>query len=79
MAAQEPLLSRKYYALKVEAVNTDIEVTKKKLVSNILDAICYWNYRRFKISSKCSRNVISFIAFIAMINYTLEKLDFGQV
>ena len=74
MAAPGAIIISKILCPQTEAVNTDIEVTKEKIGSNILDAIATGTTEGLKLAANVAAMLLVFIAFIAMINYTFGKI-----
>ena len=56
---------------QTESIVTDVEVSKEKIGSNILDAISTGTTEGLKLAANVAAMLLVFIAFIAMINYTL--------
>ncbi len=74
MAAPGAIIISKILCPQTEAVNTDVEVTKEKIGSNILDAIATGTTEGLKLAANVAAMLLVFIAFIAMINYTFGKI-----
>lgn len=74
MAAPGAIIISKILCPQTESVNTDIEVTKEKIGSNILDAIATGTTEGLKLAANVAAMLLVFIAFIAMINYTFGKI-----
>ncbi|WP_291109453.1 NupC/NupG family nucleoside CNT transporter [Flavobacterium sp. UBA6195] len=74
MAAPGAIIISKILCPQTEVVNTDIEVTKEKIGSNILDAIATGTTEGLKLAANVAAMLLVFIAFIAMINYTFGKI-----
>lgn len=74
MAAPGAIIISKLLCPQTESVNTDVEVTKEKIGSNILDAIATGTTEGLKLAANVAAMLLVFIAFIAMINYTFGKI-----
>jgi len=74
MAAPGAIIISKMLCPQTESVNTDVEVTKEKIGSNILDAIATGTTEGLKLVANVAAMLLVFIAFIAMINYTFGKI-----
>lgn len=74
MAAPGAIIISKMLCPQTESVNTDMEVTKEKIGSNILDAIATGTTEGLKLAANVAAMLLVFIAFIAMINYTFGKI-----
>ncbi len=72
MAAPGAIVVSKILFPQTEAINTNVEVSKEKIGSNILDAIATGTTEGLKLAANVAAMLLVFIAFIAMINYTLE-------
>ncbi len=71
MAAPGAIVIAKMLYPQTEPINTDVEVSKDKIGSNILDAISTGTTEGLKLAANVAAMLLVFIAFIAMINYTL--------
>ncbi|MEZ4786466.1 MAG: nucleoside transporter C-terminal domain-containing protein [Flavobacterium haoranii] len=71
MAAPGAIVVSKILYPQTESINTNVEVTKDKIGSNILDAIATGTTEGLKLAANVAAMLLVFIAFIAMINYTL--------
>lgn len=71
MAAPGAIVISKMLYPQTEEINTNVEVTKEKIGSNILDAISTGTTEGLKLAANVAAMLLVFIAFIAMINYTL--------
>ncbi|NOY36173.1 MAG: Na+ dependent nucleoside transporter [Chlorobi bacterium] len=76
MAAPGAVIVSKILVPQTESVNTDVEITKEKVGSNVLDAISNGTIQGLKLAANVAAMLLVFLAFIAMINYILLK--FGQ-
>ncbi|MDP2159994.1 MAG: nucleoside transporter C-terminal domain-containing protein [Flavobacterium sp.] len=72
MAAPGAIVVSKILYPQTEAINTNVEVSKEKIGSNILDAIATGTTEGLKLAANVAAMLLVFIAFIAMINYTLS-------
>lgn len=71
MAAPGAIVIAKMLYPQTEAIETEVEVSKEKIGSNILDAISTGTTEGLKLAANVGAMLLVFIAFIAMINYTL--------
>ncbi|WP_438967225.1 NupC/NupG family nucleoside CNT transporter [Flavobacterium sp.] len=71
MAAPGAIVISKMLYPQTEVINTNVEVSKEKIGSNILDAISTGTTEGLKLAANVAAMLLVFIAFIAMINYTL--------
>mgnify|MGYP005989350829 CR=1 FL=1 len=71
MAAPGAIVISKMLYPQTEDINTNVEVSKEKIGSNILDAISTGTTEGLKLAANVAAMLLVFIAFIAMINYTL--------
>jgi CNT family concentrative nucleoside transporter len=71
MAAPGAIVISKMLYPQTEEINTNVEVTREKIGSNILDAISTGTTEGLKLAANVAAMLLVFIAFIAMINYTL--------
>lgn len=69
MAAPGAIVVSKILYPQTENINTDVEITKDKIGSNILDAIATGTTEGLKLAANVAAMLLVFIAFIAMINY----------
>lgn len=74
MAAPGAIIISKILCPQTEAIDSEIEVTKEKIGSNILDAIATGTTEGLKLAANVAAMLLVFIAFIAMINYTFGKI-----
>ncbi|GGD20245.1 NupC/NupG family nucleoside CNT transporter [Flavobacterium orientale] len=72
MAAPGAIVVSKILYPQTELINTNVEVSKEKIGSNILDAIATGTTEGLKLAANVAAMLLVFIAFIAMINYTLS-------
>lgn len=71
MAAPGAIVVSKILFPQTEPINTNVEVSKDKIGSNVLDAIATGTTEGLKLAANVAAMLLVFIAFIAMINYTL--------
>ncbi len=71
MAAPGAIVISKMLYPQTENINTQVEITKDKIGSNILDAIATGTTEGLKLAANVAAMLLVFIAFIAMINYML--------
>ncbi|KIX21674.1 Na+ dependent nucleoside transporter [Flavobacterium sp. 316] len=71
MAAPGAIVISKILYPQTESINTNVEVSKEKIGSNILDAISTGTTEGLKLAANVAAMLLVFIAFIAMINHTL--------
>lgn len=71
MAAPGAIVISKILYPQTESIDTNVKVSKEKIGSNILDAISTGTTEGLKLAANVAAMLLVFIAFIAMINYTL--------
>lgn len=71
MAAPGAIVIAKMLYPQTESIVTEVEVSKEKIGSNILDSISTGTTEGLKLAANVAAMLLVFIAFIAMINYTL--------
>jgi CNT family concentrative nucleoside transporter len=69
MAAPGAIVVSKILYPQTESINTEVNVSKDKIGSNILDAIATGTTEGLKLAANVAAMLLVFIAFIAMINY----------
>lgn len=74
MAAPGAIVVSKMLYPQQAAVNTTVTVSQDKLGSNVLDAISNGTTEGLKLAANVGAMLLVFIAFIAMINYSLGLL-----
>jgi CNT family concentrative nucleoside transporter len=74
MAAPGAIVVSKILYPQTESIDTNVEVSKDKIGSNILDAIATGTTEGLKLAANVAAMLLVFIAFIAMINYGLGKI-----
>lgn len=71
MAAPGAIVIAKMLYPQTEKINTEVEVSKDKIGSNVLDAISTGTTEGLKLAANVGAMLLVFIAFIAMINYAM--------
>lgn len=71
MAAPGAVVISKMLYPQTEKIKTEVDVSKEKIGSNILDAIATGTTEGLKLAANVAAMLLVFIAFIAMINYTM--------
>lgn len=71
MAAPGAIVVAKILYPQTESIVTEVEVSKEKIGANILDAISTGTTEGLKLAANVGAMLLVFIAFIAMINYSL--------
>jgi concentrative nucleoside transporter, CNT family len=71
MAAPGAIVVSKMLYPQTEKINAEVAVSKEKIGSNVLDAISTGTTEGLKLAANVAAMLLVFIAFIAMINYTL--------
>ncbi|KXK39541.1 MAG: Na+ dependent nucleoside transporter [Saprospiraceae bacterium] len=87
MAAPGAIVISKLLYPETEAINTDVNVSYETIGTNILDAIASGTTEGLKLAANIGAMLLVFIAFIAMINFTLgyigdislHSLTFGMI
>jgi len=74
MAAPGAIIISKMLYPQIETINANVEVSKDKIGSNILDAISIGTTEGLKLAANVAAMLLVFIAFIAMINYGLNLI-----
>ena len=74
MAAPGAIVISKILYPQTEAVNTDVEVSKEKIGTNILDSIAIGTTDGLKLAVNVGAMLLVFVAFIAMFNGILGWL-----
>ncbi|MFY7810721.1 MAG: NupC/NupG family nucleoside CNT transporter [Flavobacterium sp.] len=77
MAAPGAVIISKILFPQTENIVTEVNVSKEKIGSNILDAIASGTSEGLKLAANVAAMLLVFVAFIAMINYGLE--GFGSI
>jgi concentrative nucleoside transporter, CNT family len=73
MAAPAAIVFSKMLVPPTEAINKQIEVSKEKIGSNVLDAITNGTSEGVKLAVNVAAMLLTFIAFIAMFNFIIGK------
>ena len=76
MAAPGAIIISKILYPQTEIIDTNVEVSKEKIGSNILDAISTGTTEGLKLAANVAAMLLVFIAFIAMLNYGLFKVGY---
>lgn len=76
MAAPGAIIISKILYPQTEEIDTNVEVSKEKIGSNILDAIATGTSEGLRLAANVAAMLLVFIAFIAMINYGLGKVGY---
>jgi concentrative nucleoside transporter, CNT family len=74
MAAPGAIVISKILYPQTELISTDVVVSKEKIGSNILDAIATGTTEGLKLAANVAAMLLVFIAFIALINFTFDKI-----
>ena len=74
MAAPGAVVISKILVPQTEEINTNVEVSKEKIGSNILDAISNGTSEGLKLAANVAAMLLTFIAFIAMFNFIVGKV-----
>ena len=72
MAAPGAIVISKILFPQTEAINTDVEISKEKIGSNVLDAVATGTSEGLRLAANVGAMLLVFIAFIAMINGLLS-------
>jgi concentrative nucleoside transporter, CNT family len=73
MAAPAAIVFSKMLVPPTETINKQIEVSKEKIGSNVLDAITNGTSEGVKLAVNVAAMLLTFIAFIAMFNFIIGK------
>ncbi len=73
MAAPAAIIFSKMLVPPTEAINKQIEVSRDKIGSNVLDAVTNGTSEGVKLAVNVAAMLLTFIAFIAMFNYIIGK------
>lgn len=80
MAAPAAIIFSKMLVPPTEAINKQIEITRDKIGSNVLDAITNGTTQGVKLAVNVAAMLLAFIAFIAMFNFIIGKIgDWTQL
>lgn len=74
MAAPAAIIFSKMLIPPTEEINREIEVSKDKIGSNVLDAITNGTTEGVKLAVNVAAMLLAFIAFIAMFNFIAGKI-----
>ena len=74
MAAPGAVVISKILVPQTEGINKNIEITKDKVGSNVLDAISNGTFEGLKLALNVAGMLLVFIAFIYFFNYILDDL-----
>ncbi|MFW6277483.1 MAG: NupC/NupG family nucleoside CNT transporter, partial [Prolixibacteraceae bacterium] len=74
MAAPAAIIFSKMLVPPGEAINQQIEVSKEKIGSNVLDAITNGTTEGVKLAVNVAAMLLTFLAFIAMFNFVVGKI-----
>lgn len=74
MAAPAAIVFSKMLVPPADAINKQIEVSKDKIGSNVLDAITNGTSEGVKLAVNVAAMLLTFIAFIAMFNFIVGKI-----
>ncbi len=74
MAAPAAIIFSKMLIPPTDAINKDIEVSREKIGSNVLDAISNGTTEGVKLAVNVGAMLLAFIAFIAMFNFIIGKV-----
>jgi len=74
MAAPGAVIISKIIVPQTEKIESDVEITKEKIGSNVLDSISNGTVEGLKLAVNVASMLLVFIAFIAMFNFMLVKV-----
>jgi CNT family concentrative nucleoside transporter len=74
MAAPAAIIFSKMLVPPTEEINKQIEVSRDKIGSNVLDAITNGTSEGVKLAVNVAAMLLAFIAFIAMFNFIIGKI-----
>jgi concentrative nucleoside transporter, CNT family len=74
MAAPAAIVFSKMIVPPTEAINKQIEISRDKIGSNVLDAITNGTSEGLKLAANVAAMLLTFIAFIAMFNFIVGKI-----
>src|SRR5210317_1086680 len=74
MAAPGAIVISKILYPQIDPINTDINISKQNVGSNLLDAMSNGTTEGLKLAANVGAMLLVFVAFIAMINYGFEKM-----
>jgi len=73
ISAPAALLVAKILVPQTEAVSTELEVSKEKIGSNLLDAICLGTTDGIRLAVNVGGMLIVFTALVALVNFVLSR------
>lgn len=74
MAAPGAIVISKILVPQTEKITNDVEITKEKIGTNVLDAISNGTSEGLKLAVNVAAMLLTFIAFIAMANFIFDKI-----
>lgn len=74
MAAPAAIVFSKMIVPPTEAINKQIDVSRDKIGSNVLDAITNGTSEGLRLAANVAAMLLTFIAFIAMFNFIVGKI-----
>lgn len=74
MAAPGAVVVAKILVPQTELIDTNVEVPKEKIGSNVLDAVSNGTTEGLKLAANVAAMLLVFIAFIAMFNFIVQKI-----
>ncbi len=74
MAAPGAVVIAKILAPQTEEINLDVEVSKDRIGSNVLDSISNGTTEGLKLAANVAAMLLVFIAFIALFNFAAGKI-----
>lgn len=74
MAAPGAIVMAKILVPQTDKINNDIEISKEKIGTNVLDAISNGTSEGLKLAVNVAAMLLTFIAFIAMANFIFDKI-----
>jgi CNT family concentrative nucleoside transporter len=77
MAAPGAVIISKIIVPQDQPINEQIEISKEKVGSNVLDAVSNGTTEGLKLAANVAAMLLTFIAFLAFFNYLLGKV--GQI
>jgi len=74
MAAPGAVVIAKMLVPQVDEIDSEIEITRDKVGSNILDAVSNGTTEGLRLAANVGAMLLTFLAFIAFVNYIFLKL-----
>jgi len=74
MAAPGAVIISKILVPQTEKIDTNVEIPKEKIGSNVLDAISNGTGEGLRLAVNVAAMLVVFIAFIAMFNFIVQKI-----